>query len=319
MSGPVLAFVETTDGAPSRGSAQALTAARALAEGLGTEVEAVAIGEAAIVAARFASRVHRLPEPDRDGADARVRLLHGVLGATGAAALVTAGTRSGLAIAPRVAVRSQGAYLEEATRLSVEDGAVVGERLTQLQRVTERIRAEASPVVVTVKAGAFDEAAPGDADGEVVDLDPGGDASMDGRVETRPHQGGTGAAAALDEADVVVAGGRGLGSAEAFAERVVPLAERLGAAIGATRAVVDAGWRPYGEQIGQTGRTVAPTVYLALGVSGAVQHLSGMNRSRFIVAVDTDPDAPIFEHCDVGVVADVHEVVPKLLEELEAN
>ena len=124
----------------------------------------------------------------------------------------------------------------------------------------------------------------------------------------------------MEDADVVVAGGRGLGSAEGFAALVEPLADQLSAGVASTRAVVDAGWRTYAEQVGQTGKTVAPKLYLALGVSGAVQHLSGMNRSTIVAAINKDADAPIFKVADYGIVGDVHAVVPALraaLKELE--
>ena len=121
---------------------------------------------------------------------------------------------------------------------------------------------------------------------------------------------------ALDEAEIIVTGGRGVGSPEGFAALVEPLADTMSAGVGATRAVVDAGWRPYSEQVGQTGKTVAPNMYLALGVSGAVQHLSGMNRSKLIVAINKDPDAPIFKVADYGIVGDVFEVLPALTEEI---
>jgi electron transfer flavoprotein alpha subunit len=227
--------------------------------------------------------------------------------------VLIAASRDGRSYSPRVAVKLNAPLIEDAISLSDHAGVLRAEHYTFLARVTETVEADGPVVVVSVKPGAFAPAQPASAPGEQydVELQP---------IPRRLSVTGTAEEAsrriALAEADVVVAGGRGVGSPEGFTKTVEALADQLGAAVGATRAVVDAGWRPYAEQVGQTGKTVQPKAYIAIGISGAVQHLSGMNKSQCIVAINKDAEAPIFRIADYGVVGDVSNIVPALIEAL---
>lgn len=227
--------------------------------------------------------------------------------------ILIAASRGGREYSPRVAVRLNAPLLEDVISLSVNDQAVQAQRYSYLARITETLIAEAPVVVASVKPGAFPLAEPLASPGEQFEVDL---ELRPSRVEISDLRSEHSERVSLTDADVVVSGGRGVGSAEGFERLILPLAETLGAAVGATRAVVDAGWRPYAEQVGQTGKTVQPKVYIAVGISGATQHLSGMNKSKLIIALNKDQDAPIFQVADYGIVGDVQRLVPALIEQL---
>jgi electron transfer flavoprotein alpha subunit len=228
--------------------------------------------------------------------------------ASGAKAVVAPSSRQSRAYLGRVAYALRAGLLEDTLESRVEGGEVHATRYAYLNRVTQRVKA-ALPVVLTVKPNTTPLAEPLPGEAEAVALSVPEVPTVEVLERLQEEKKGV----SLTEADVVVTGGRGMGSPEAF-KLVEELAALLGGAVGATRAVVDAGWRPYAEQVGQTGKTVQPSLYIALGVSGAVQHLAGMNKSKYIVAVNKDPEAPIFKHADYGIVGDVHQVLPALIE-----
>lgn len=229
-----------------------------------------------------------------------------------ATTVLIGGSRSGRDYSPRVAVKLDASLLEDVTALHSEGAKLVAEHYTYLARVTEKVAVEGL-AVITVKPGAFAAQARGLKAAEQFDVDLELPAR---RLQVTGKTGEKTSRVPLSEADVVVAGGRGVGTAENFSALVEGFADQIGAAVGATRAIVDAGWRPYAEQIGQTGKTVAPKAYIAIGISGAVQHLSGMNKSKYIIAINKDGDAPIFKIADYGMVGDVNLLVPAILEEL---
>ncbi|GGJ22715.1 electron transfer flavoprotein subunit alpha/FixB family protein [Deinococcus roseus] len=220
-------------------------------------------------------------------------------------------SRSGREYSARVAVKLDAPLLEDVIRVQDQGGALQGTKYAYLARVTEIYESSAPLTVVSVKPGAYNPAQPESTAGEQYDVElelPTSRTRSTGKVIEKTTR------VPLTEADIVITGGRGLGSPEKFSSLIEGLADNLGAGVGATRAVVDAGWRPYGEQVGQTGKTVAPKAYIAIGVSGAVQHLSGMGKSKYIVAVNKDPEAPIFKNADYGIVGDLHQVIPALID-----
>jgi electron transfer flavoprotein alpha subunit len=188
----------------------------------------------------------------------------------------------------------------------------VGKRPALQDSILVDVGWKATPRLALFRAGSFDAAAAGGGEPQIEDVSVEfADYSRAAKVVSQEQEQASGPS--IEDADVIVAGGRGLGAPENFT-LAEELARALGGAVGATRAVVDAGWYPYSAQIGQTGKVVSPKLYVALGISGAIQHKVGMQSSNVIVAINKDPNAPIFEFSDLGVVGDVHEIVPKLTE-----
>jgi electron transfer flavoprotein alpha subunit len=225
----------------------------------------------------------------------------------------------GFEIGAGIAARLGGGVTMEVTAVKAQDGKLVAERpILQDSAIVDVAYKEGAPAVIIGRLNAFEIVESGDGDAEVADVDVelspwSTKAKMRNRGEQR------GGDVNIEDADLLVGGGRGLGKAEGFGELAEPLANALGGAVAATRAVVDAGWYPYAAQIGQTGKTVAPKLYLALGISGAIQHKVGMQGSENILAINKDQNAPIFEFADLGVVGDLHKIVPKLTEAIKAK
>jgi electron transfer flavoprotein alpha subunit len=322
----ILLVVEHASGKVSKSTWEMVTAASELAQDMGREapITALVLGSnIASIAAEIARAVDQvlvadlpaLAQYDPELWSAAVAQI----ATEGAASVVLiGGSRSGREYSPRVAVKLDAPLLEDVISLKARGETLTAQHYIYLARVTETVEtiggATGPIAVVTIKPGVFNPAAPRAEAAEQFDVDlnlPTPRLKVTGKTAERSSR------VSLVEAEIVVSGGRGVGSAEGFTQYVEALADQLGAAVGATRAIVDAGWRPYSEQVGQTGKTVQPRLYIAIGISGAVQHLSGMNKSKTIVAINRDAEAPIFKIADYGIVGDVPQLVPAILTELK--
>jgi electron transfer flavoprotein alpha subunit len=318
----ILIVVEHANGKVSKSTWEMVTAARELAQqkGSDTPVTALVLGSnIAPIAAEIARAVDQvlvadLPALAQYDSELWSAAVAQIAREGEASAILIGASRSGREYSPRVAIKLDAPLLEDVISLKVTGETLTAEHYTFLARVTETIEATGPTTVVTIKPGVFNPAAPRAEAAEQFDVDlnlPTPRLKVTGKTAERSSR------VSLAEAEIVVSGGRGVGSAEGFTQYVEALADRLGAAVGATRAIVDAGWRPYSEQVGQTGKTVQPKLYIAIGISGAVQHLSGMNKSKTIVAINRDAEAPIFKIADYGIVGDVPQLVPAILAELK--
>jgi electron transfer flavoprotein alpha subunit len=214
-------------------------------------------------------------------------------------------------VAAGLAARLDAGLNWDLVDLVEQDGKLVGKRPALQDSVLLDVGWKSEPRLALIRSGTFEPQETGDsADVTKIDVQIE-DWSKQATMLERAHEESEGPS--IEDAQVIVAGGRGLGKPENFS-LVEALAKELGGAVAATRAVVDAGWYPYSSQVGQTGKTVSPRLYIACGISGAIQHKVGMQSSGTIVAINKDPNAPIFEYSDLGVVGDVHEIVPKLTE-----
>jgi electron transfer flavoprotein alpha subunit len=215
-------------------------------------------------------------------------------------------------IASGLAARLDAGLNWDLADVSLDGGTLVGKRPALQDSVLVDVGWKSTPRLALFRSGSFDAVETGGGEPQVEDVQVELEAhSQAAKVVDQQLEDSSGPS--IEDAEVIVAGGRGLGSPEKFT-LAEELARALGGAVGATRAVVDAGWYPYAAQIGQTGKTVSPKLYVALGISGAIQHKVGMQSSNTIVAINKDGNAPIFEFSDLGVVGDLHEIVPKLTE-----
>ncbi len=318
--GCILTFVEQRGGVPRKASLEALSQARRVAQGAGWSVCAVLVGhgvkdKAAELGAWGAQTVHvaddeRLALFSAEGYAAAI-----VAAATACppSAIFMAATITGKDLSGRVAARLGTGCLADVVAVSLAGEKIQAVRPVYSGKALATVEGWSSkPVVVTLRPNVFPAEAGGGV-AQVVDLPPLEAKIRSKVIEVKAAEGGE-----LDvaEADIIVSGGRGLKAAENFA-LIRSLAEPLGAAVGASRAVVDAGWIAHKHQVGQTGKVVSPSLYIACGISGAIQHLAGMSSSKVIVAINKDPEAPIFKVADYGVIGDLFQVIPPMVEEVK--
>jgi electron transfer flavoprotein alpha subunit len=318
--GTILVVAEIQKGAIREASYELVALARGLAESGGHEVNGLVIGSGVgDLASEFAGKGagKTLVVDDAAAANYNVdiwtKAIKAAAEATGADLVLISNTPSGWDVAPRISAALDCAFVSDCFKITSMDGS--GGNF--VRRVFNgKLDAEVSTTgktVATVQSGAA-EAYEGSSDGatEALSIDTSARASF---VEIKVAES-TGVD--LTKADVIVSGGRGVGDADKFPEVIQPLAEVLGGAMGASRPVVDAGWLDHPYQVGSSGQVVTPKLYIAVGISGAIQHLVGMKGSNFIIAINKDADAPIFEVANVGVVADLFDIVPALTEALKA-
>ncbi|MCC6641612.1 MAG: electron transfer flavoprotein subunit alpha/FixB family protein [Deltaproteobacteria bacterium] len=244
------------------------------------------------------------------GVDAYNRAVRAAIAQTKPDIVLVSNTPSGWDLAPRLAAGLDAAFVSDAFKIDVEDGKPAFVRRVFNGKLDARVTVASLPVVATVQPGAT-AAHTGSEPGSVSKLDVALSAG-DLKAKFVRIQAAEAKGVDLTKADIIVSGGRSLGGTEKFMEVIKPLAEALGGAMGASRPVVDSGWLPHEYQVGSSGQTVTPKLYLAIGISGAIQHLVGMKNSNYIIAINKDPDAPIFEVANLGVVGDLFEVAPAL-------
>jgi electron transfer flavoprotein alpha subunit len=322
MGGILVYALHDDEGNFNKNSLGAISEAAKLAGELGSEAGAVVVGDAsdeacAGLGAYGAKRVFRAKEAPEGLAQPIVDVMAKVISDEAFSYALFGGGLLGFEIGAGLTARLNAGVTMEVTQVKVADGKLVAERPVLQDSAIVDVGYVGEPGIIIGRLNAFDANEGDGGSAEVVDVDVElSDWSTKARMVTRGEQ--RGADVNIEDAEILVGGGRGLGEADNF-KLAEELADALGGAVAATRAVVDAGWYPYAAQIGQTGKTVAPKLYLAAGISGAIQHKVGMQNSESILAINKDPNAPIFEFSDLGVVGDLHKIVPKLTEAVKAK
>jgi len=317
----ILAFVESRDNKIKNSGFEAASTAVKLATELGIEAEAILIGNAVAAAAAELGAygikkviVAEDPKLEKYSTTAYSKIFAEAAKQRGADIIILSATAMGKDISPRVSAKLEAGLVVDCTEIKTDGGNIIATRPVYAGKALIDVKVTSPVKIFTLRPNVFK---PINVDGVTAEIENFNveltDADLSVQVKNVVVSNEK-----LDvtEANVVVSGGRGLKGPENF-YLVEDLAKVLGGAAGASRAIVDAGWRPHSDQVGQTGKTVAPSLYIAVGISGAIQHLAGMSSSKCIVAINKDKDAPIFQIADYGIVADALEIMPALTEEFK--
>lgn len=318
MANKILAVLEQRDGALKRSAFETVSEASKIASELNLEAEAVVVGNEISnindIGNYGISKVVHLKSADLANyassgyRDAIVNYATEI----DADYIMLSNTSLGKDLAPRLAVKLGAGCLMDCVKLDTSSGELTATRPVYAGKALVDVKFNSGKKVITIRPNVFKAQSTDGSSVDVIVIEVSSPNLKTRVVEFKKSEGKLDVA----EADIIVSGGRGMKGPEHF-NLIEELADSLGAAVGASRAVVDAGWRPHGEQVGQTGKTVSPTLYVACGISGAIQHLAGMSSSKYIVAINKDKDAPIFNIADYGIAGDVFEILPALTEEIK--
>ena len=323
MSGILVYALHSDEGEFNNNSLGAISEAAKLAGEIGGEAAALVVGEVDDAAAAGlgkygAAKVYRAKSVPEGLAQPIVDAMAKVITENDMSYALFGGGLLGFEIGAGLTARLGAGVTMEVTAVKTDGGKLVAERPVLQDSAIVDVGYVSEPGVIIGRLNAFDAKESGSGDAEVIDIEVElSEFSTKAKMVTRGESGDEGGVDIAD-ADILVGSGRGFGGEENLGV-ARELASALGGEVAATRAIVDAGWIPYATQIGQTGKTVAPKLYLAAGISGAIQHKVGMMNSENIVAINKDQNAPIFEYCDLGVVGDLHKILPKLTEAIKAK
>ncbi len=318
MANKILAVLEQREGSLKKVSFEAASTAVKLAKELNADVEAVAVGldinNLSEVGKYGISKVTLLKSSDlaNYSSSGYSEAISNFAKEINAGYLILGNTALGNDLAPRLAVKLNSGCLVDCTHLNVEADNVIAIRPVYAGKANLTLKLNSDVKIFTIRPNVFKAELSGTENATITEKEISNPNLKSKVVAFKKSEGKLDVA----EADIIVSGGRGMKSAENF-KLIESLADVLGAAVGASRAVVDAGWRPHREQVGQTGKTVSPSLYIACGISGAIQHLAGMSSSKYIVAINKDKEAPIFSVADYGIAGDVFDVLPVLIEEIK--